>query len=459
MSIKDSFISIKQSLGRRWAGDSAFSLNQQNPFSNYNFYQGKPTWVSLATPEAQERAARFNPIVKAAINLRASTASNGRKVAISIETGEVIPWIENDAAIKQAFKLLVQRPNPLQSSKEFESQGIYYLDVFGNRYVYANMPIGFNSEIDLLNISTLVNLPSQFVEVKTTGKFYDQVDISGIIDKFAVTNENPIRLFEPNEVIHFNEVNISKDYASIMGISKLEVLEKVIHNTELGYDAMNSLLSSLGMAGIISPHKKDGMAANVPLTPSEKFEMDKKFKADYGIQPNQNLFWISPVQMDYIKTAMSSKELGIYEDFSNNSIQIGNEYGIPPELVKTWTAGTTYENQGQSIRRLYQDTTIPLVEEQDKQWSWRLNTAKYGFEIRTTWDHIPALQDAFKEKATALNMKGRTAKDAYDNNIITWNQYLELIELPIAEKDGDMLKHERKLESTNNEEDGNEETE
>ena len=50
-----------------------------------------------------------------------------------------------------------------------------------------------------------------------------------------------------------------------------------------------------------------------------------------------------------------------------------------------------------------------------------------------------------KEKATAINLKGRTAKDAYDNFVITKNQYLELIELP-GIKDGDKYKNEYEKE-------------
>jgi len=419
--------------------DSAFTTNTNQPFSNHNFFSGNPSWVSLATHEAQEKAARFNPIVKNAINLRAETASNGIKVAVEVGTNKVIPWDEGNEGVKKVFELLVQRPNPLQSAKEFQKQGIFYYDVFGNRYVYINMPIGFN--IDLVNISTLMNLPSQFVDIKVTGKIYDQTEIKGIIESFAVTNENPVKKFDPNEIIHFNEVNFSKDFSSVMGISKLEVLEKPINNTNLGFEAMNSILKSRGMQGIISPNKKDSTGANMPLLPAEKKQLDEKFKSDYGVASGQNIFWISPIQMDYIKTAMSSKEMGIYEEFSNNSILIGNEFGIPPELIKTWIQGSTYENQGQSVKRLYQDTTIPLVEEQDKQWSWRLNTFKYGFEIKTTWDHIPALQDAFKEKSAARAMDGKTSEAAYNNNIITKNQYLILIGLPPIEG-GDKLKSE-----------------
>ena len=215
---------------------------------------------------------------------------------------------------------------------------------------------------------------------------------------------------------------------------------------------MNSILVSRGMQGIISPKKSDGMGFNIPLRPDEKKEIDEKFKADYGLLNGQNPFLLSPISMDYIKTAMSSSEIGIYEEFSNNAIIIGNEFGVPPELIKTYIKGATYENQVQSVRRLYQDTVIPMVEDQDNYWSYMLDTEKYGFEIQTTWEHIPALQQALKEKAIALNFSGRTAKDAWDRFTINKNEYREMIGLKALEDGGEDF---REPEQQNTISDGN----
>lgn len=426
----------------RLVSNTAFSSSSfSNPLSNYNLDANKPQWVSMATPKDFEKAIRFNPIVKSAINLLATSGSNGRKILEDTTTGEEIPWSDKSDAVRQAYKLLVMRPNPIQSSKEFAYQGIFYLKGYGNRFTYALMPSGFDRTLDLMNINALYNLPSQFMEVRTTGKIYNQTKLSGIISSYARTNTDPVEAYDPEHILHFNEVNVSSEQASIMGISKLEVLQQPISNTQACFEAMNSILTSRGMQGIISINNKDGQGTIIPLDPASKKEVNDKFKDDYGLLNGQNPFLITPVPLDYIKTIMNSKELGIYEEFSNNSILIGNEFGVPPELIKTYIQGATYENQVQSVRRLYQDTTIPMIEDEDQYWSYRLDTFKYGFEIKTKWDHIPALQDAFKEKAQAINLKGKTAKDAYIENVVTVNQYLEFIEQP-TRIDGDVLKFE-----------------
>lgn len=426
----------------RLLNQRAFNQNTfANPSSLINYGIELPKWVSLTNPFDYEKASRFNPVLKASLNLLAKSGSNGKKILIDTVSGEEIPWTDKNDAVQKMYKLYNLRPNPLQSYKEFYYQGIFYLKVFGNRYVYCLMPSGFDDKLDLLNVENLYNLPSQYIEVKTTGKVYNQTSIEGIISEYARTNSRPVEKYKPSNIIHFNEVNISSEQASVMGISSFEVLRQPIRNTQMCFEAMNSILQSRGMQGIISAQNKDGQGTMVPLNPQLKKELEDKFKNDYGLLNGQNPFLLTPFPVDYLKTVMSASEIGIYEEFANNSIIISNEMGVPPELVKTYIQGATYENQVQSVRRLYQDTTIPMVEDEDKYQSYRLDTYKYGFELSTKWDHIPALQDAFKEKAQAINMKGRTAKEAYELNIITVNQYLEMIEEPSI-KDGDVLKYE-----------------
>lgn len=421
----------------------AFNRNSQTlPYTSYfDFWDNRPQWLSLSTPDDFEQAARFNPIVKSAINLLATASSNGKKVIVDSRTDEEISWQKRSEPVQKLKNLLIYRPNPLQSGKEFTFQGIFYLKTFGNRYVYGLTPEGF--QFDLMNIEALYNLPSQFMQVRKTGKLYNQTDISGIISEYARTNVYPSETYSPENIIHFNEVNVSSDAATIMGISKLEVLKYPITNTKKAFESMNTILESRGAQGILSVDSKDGQGSIIPLDPELKKETQDKFKNDYGLLNGQNPFLLSPVPLNYIKTIMNSRELGIYEEFSNNAIIIGNEFGVPPELMKTYIQGATYENQIQSVRRLYQDTVIPMVEDEDVYWNYRLNLEKYGFRLKTKWDHIPALSENVKEAATANSLNVNSALKEYQENLITWNDYLRKTNQEVLGNEGDRYKYER----------------
>jgi len=407
--------------------------------TNFQYLVDQPAWLSLANPSQYRAAVQNNPVLYGCIDILASAAANGKKYLVDLK-GEEVPWDDKNKVVKAVRRLFVERPNPLQSVKEFNYERAYMFYTFGNNYVYLNNPLK-TFQTDITTVRTMFNLPSEFVDVRQTGKLYDQVDLAGIIEKYVLTNYNPAREFTPDQIIHFNDVNISDVGTSIIGTSRLETLKYAITNTQLCFEAMNVILKSRGMQGIIKANNKDATGTQIPLTQSAKDEIDRTFKTEYGIQASQKQYLISYTDIDFIKTIMNANELGIYNEFSNNAMIISNGFKIPPELYKTYTSGATFENQIQAVRRLYQDTVIPQVENEDQYFTERLRLREYGYELRTDFSHVAALAENQKEKAVALSMNTTSAEKSYLNNMITRNQYLELIGME-SEPNGDILKSE-----------------
>jgi len=431
------FYTLSQFFGRL-SGIGRSNINSRN----YQYLVDRPAWLSLSDASKYRQAVAENPVLFGCIDILASSAARGRKYLVDLH-GKELPWSSGKAGVMNARRLFVERPNPLQSAKEFNIEHYYMFYTFGNNFQYLNNPVEA-FETDITNVQTIFNLPSEYMEVKQTGKLFDQIDIKGIIEKFSLTNYNPVKDFDPDRIIHFNDLNLSAIGNSIMGTSRLANLKMPITNTQLAFEAMNVLLKSRGMIGIISANNKDATGTQIPMRPDDKKQIEDTFKTEYGTREGQKQYLISYSDIAFTKTVMSPKELGIYDDFSNNAMIISNGFRVPPELYKTYITGATFENQVQAVRRLYQDTVIPLVENEDTYYTERLNMRKYGFELKTDFTHIEALQDAFKEKAVALNMNSRAAESAYNNNVITWNQYLELLDMePVS--DGNVYKFERGL--------------
>ena len=331
--------------------------------TNYQWLVDKPAWLSLSNAHEYRKAVAENPVLNGCISILANGVANGRKYLVDLN-GTEIPWTSGKTGVKNARKLFVERPNPLQSVKEFNYERAYMYFTFGNNYVYLNNPLD-NFDTDIVTVQTMVNLPSEYVTIHQTGKLYDQIDIKGIIEKYSLINYSPVKEFPSNKVIHFNDVNVSEIGNSIIGSSRLENLRFPITNTQLAFEAMNVILKSRGMQGIIKANNKDAQGTQITMTPDAKKEIDDTFKSDYGLRQGQKQFLISYSDIEFIKTIMSSEELGIYKEFSNNAMIISNGFNIPSELYKTYTQGATFENQVQAVRRLYQDTIIPLVDNED----------------------------------------------------------------------------------------------
>jgi phage portal protein BeeE len=414
------------------------NINQTNQ-SFFQYLIDKPAWLSLSSPHHYAEAAAENPIVNGCIFIIAQAAANGVKYLID-EKGNEVPWDKRNVVVQQVRKLLLNRPNPLQSASEFQAERYYQRLTFGNNYVYANNPTA--QKTNILNVQALYNLPAEHVEVKQTGKLYDQIELSGIIEKYILNNYSPVKTFDVDRIIHFNDINTSGIGHSIVGTSKLKALEKPIYNTQLAFEAMNVILKSRGMQGIIKTNNKDAQGSMIPVNQKVKDDIDEAFKKGYGLGEDQKQFLITYADIEYIKTIMNSAELGIYDEFANNAMIISNGLGVPPELYKTYMKGATFENQVQAERRLYQNTVIPMVANDDQYFSERLGLRELGYELKTDWSGIQSLQEAFKEKAAAFSMNVTAAEKAYNNNIITWNQYLEIIGLE-AVSDGNVFKFER----------------
>jgi len=407
---------------------------------NYQWLVDKPAWLSLSNAHEYRKAVAENPVLNGCISILANGMANGRKYLVDLN-GKELPWSSGKTGVKNARKLFVERPNPLQSVKEFNYERAYMFFTFGNNYVYLNNPLD-TFETDIVSVQTMLNLPSEYVTIHQTGKIFDQVDIKGIIEKYSLINYSPAKEFSSDKIIHFNDINVSEIGNSIIGSSRLENLRYPITNTQLAFEAMNVILKSRGMQGIIKANNKDAQGTQITLSADTKKEIDNTFKADYGLREGQKQFLISYSDIEFIKTIMSSEELGIYKEFSNNAMIISNGFNIPSELYKTYTQGATFENQVQAVRRLYQDTIIPLVDNEDLYYTERLNMRKYGFELKTDFSHIQALQEAYREKALAMSLNTKSAEVAYNNSVITWNQYLGIIGMePIV--GGDIYKYER----------------
>lgn len=434
--LERTFFSLSQFFARR-AGDIGRS---QITSHNYQYLVDQPAWLSLANAHELRQAVADNPVLYGCIDILASASANGKKYLVD-NTGAIVAWDEKDKAVQAARKLFVDRPNPLQMVKEFNYERSYMRTTFGNNYVYLNNP-SEAFETDLLSVRTMFNLPSEYVEVKQTGKIYDQIDISGIISEYIVTNRPGFKPVHPSRVIHFNDVNITDIGNSIIGSSKLVPLRNAITNVQLAFEAMNVLLKSRGMIGIIKSNTKDAAGTQIPMRPEQKKEIDETFKTEYGLQRHQKQYLISYSDIDFIKTVMSPDELGIPKDFIRNAQLICNNLKVPIELYKLYEQGSTFENQIQAVRGLYQNTVIPDVENDDQYYTERLNFRKYGLELKTDFSHIQALQEAFKEKASALSMNTTAADKLYTSNLITYNEYRQLVGFDSAVSGGDKIKSE-----------------
>jgi len=415
----------------------AFSNSYTHGYSGNYVNNGIASWSSLSTSLALLNCYNKNPIANAVINIRAIAKSNMRYDVKDLGTGEIIPL---DEYIKDGGKLkdLLARPNPLQSNKEWVKQHSVNSDVFGNGYSYASVPTGFENSFTYKEINVLNNLPPYLISPVLTGKWLDQTELTEIISQYELRSLNGIiRKFNPNVILHTNNVNIEFDQNFTRGVSKLIALEKPLSNIDIAYEAINVLSKNKGALGMITSDAKDGTAGSIPLHDSDIEQVQDAWKK-YGMTEGQYSFFISKQPLKFQKMSIPMKDMLLYEQISTSGVAVCNAYGVPESLVRYYIKkGSLGTDSNVDEKRFYDSTIIPESNEDMISLNNFFKTKDLGIELIGTFDHLKVLQKNQKEEATTNKINEARAMSAFKIGSITYGTYLQESNLPPNDKIAD----------------------
>lgn len=410
---------------------------------NYFLFNNTPTWIDLDNTKSLFETFFRNPVLYSVIMILANESANMKFVVQDRLTGEDEPEGTNNKEAKKIYKLL-NYPNPLQSRWEFLQQNIIFHKLAGNSFIYANAPTGFKINIETIN--TLVNVWPQYMKAKTTGKsFFSATEITDIIEKWVFDPDAANIPFDPKEILHRNNPNVNpKDL--VLGQSTATSLTMPLSNIEMAYEARNVMMKNRGMRGVFTSNSKDGMGASLPMDPKDEKSVHESFKR-YGLLENQMPFFFSPYPIDFTPVDQDVRKLGLFEEIESSAIEVCHAYGVPEILLKKSLEGTTYENQESSIRRLYQGTIIPQMDDFCTALNRFLGLDDTRWKIKGTFDHIPALQKSEKEKADSNKSTSEYMNKLFLVGGCTLNTWLDQLELPkLTQPYGDQTIFEMKPE-------------
>jgi len=385
--------------------------------SSTGFQSLTPTYITNATPSWRNfteliyllKCYYDNPVVQAVINIKAEAWSNMKFSVKDLKTQEIIPIDEYDKDGGKLKDLLVQ-PNPLQNGSEWLRQFKVNREVFGNGYSYASVPVGFENTFNYTEINVLNNLPPYCISPVLTGAWLEATTKQEIIKHYILKSFNGReRELATNTVFHTNGVNIKLDQNFTQGVSRLIALQKPITNIDKSFESRNVLIKRRGALGAWTPDKNEDGMGTVNLL-DDDIDKAQEAMAKYGLLDHQDTQIISPVALKWQKTAMSVKDLMLFEEVESNAIAVANSFGVPPELVRYYLKkGALGTDNNTDEKRLYDSTIIP----ESKDFMIALNnffkTAKLGIELIGSFDHLNVLQANKKEEADTKNLKQKTA--------------------------------------------------
>ena len=327
-------------------------------------------------------------------------------------------WILDDAGNDVSDKYkdlanLLKRPNFIQTWPEFIQQLDVYRQLYGEAFIYASVPIGFNNA----NANALWVLNPLFIDIESNGRLYDQIDIENIGLRYIFNCSGQRRELDPSNVLHIKDVNQNIDFSpnDLRGSSRLLGLETSLANIIQAEEAIYTMNRDRGAIGILSNDQKD-ISGTIPLTDDEKESLRNQYQSLYGLSARQAKVIITNASLKWQSISFNVKDLMLLEGIEKNIQLIADALGYPYDLLST-SKGVTYENKSEAKKLLYQDSIIPIA----NLYAEKL-TGFFGLEqakIEFDFSNIECLKKSEKEAAETLYQLNQAMQTAYNNGVIS----------------------------------------
>ena len=351
--------------------------NQLMPYSNQIWGVKKAVWID--TNNAWEWFMTI-PELRAVIDKRASMMASNH-VRLYDENGDEI--------LNHWFLDMVNNPNPVQSWSDV----VYSLSV--NDALYSNA-FGYSPvrSFDIRNM--FVPLPSNKVQIMTSGKKLRQMDVEGLIDGYRFEYDN--NEFESLELKDVIYLATNDGMNLIRPTSRIDALKYPLSNIKAQYNKRNVLLENIGAIGILSAQNSD-MGGAIPMTPEEKRQIQRDW---YNRSKDEVI--ITESQVNWQSMSYPTRDLMLFEELNADKIAIIDAYGMNVNLFSS-EKGTTFTNVRDSVRMVYTDTIIPETQQMYDTMAHQMGLAQQGYKIVADFTHLPVLQDDEQMKAQSLNTK------------------------------------------------------
>lgn len=381
--------------------------------------------------------------LRSVINKNTSSLINGRWWVIDDKDNNVIDRYDN-------INNLINKPNPLQTWSEFITLLDVYRQIYGEVFVYAVVPVGF----DVAQASALWAINPTKIDIELSGNMYMQGDIADIVRGYYLSDGVKRVKLDSRCIMHVRDLSANINFSAddIRGKSRLNGLENTIRNIVQGEEAIYALTKDRGAQGMLINKSKD-VTGNIPLLPAEKERVQREYKLKYGVGANQDKVLITDADLQWQQMTFNVKDLMLFEGMESNIQHIADSYDLPFELLAS-PKGQTYANKLEAKRYHYQNNIIPLSKYYAELFTKFFGLDKDKFVI--DFSDVECLQKTEQDRADMLHKTNQAYSIAKSAGVISTAEWRLAIGL-----DEDIYKpdEQNELNQNENEENGNEENE
>jgi hypothetical protein len=323
----------------------------------------------------------------------------------------------------ETFNRLFTQPNVFQSHKQLVYNAVFYEILTGKTLWHFNQAsfLG-NGYKDIIG---WFNLPAHKTRatIKKGIDIYTATSINDIVQDWRhPIGEGKTRVFQPDDVLPIVHFDIDKGYDLNCPVPLIKGAEKAIRNLLPVYEARGVIYIKQGAIGMWVNKGKD---ANGPfiLTDEHKKEIVDAHQQDYGITRGKRPAGYTSADLDFIRTALSIKELEPFSETLADAVAIYATLRVPRHLVPSKDQ-STFANADADLKSFYQDVIIPWAGRYAQVWTNGMRLETYRRFIRPDYSHIDILQENKKEKADTDKQNGTTWLERFKAGVCTLNEWI-----------------------------------
>lgn len=303
---------------------------------------------------------------------------------------------EDEELFEHPILTLINNPNPYQNGQNLMAETMIFENIYGESFVRGvkGLRLGFGNSVALWNLcprDIVVYYKNNGI-VDITSKFR----LEDIIDRYDFSTVEGVKQLFSDEVIHGSaNILINSDYAKPKDTSEFQTLKQCASNLKHIQESRGVVIKNRGAIGMLTPATSNrDVAGAIPLTPDQKKEMLKEHQKLYGLTSGKHPIMIPTVSMDWKNMILPIKDLQLDESTIAEFNTCCDLLGVPRGIFDDQTS---YANQSAIMRRLYQDTIIPFVNNKIAVLNKRFELK--DIYLKADFSHVDCLQEDKKAKA------------------------------------------------------------
>jgi HK97 family phage portal protein len=282
---------------------------------------------------------------------------------------------------------LMERPNPAQSYASWISEVVAFGKLTGNRYIYGIAPETGNN---IGKFKELYVMPSQIMEIISGGMFQP-------VKEYQIEYNGSYRI-PAEEICHIKDFNPYYDGTGshLYGQSPLRAgLRSMTTNNE-AIETGVKYLQNQTARGVLMSEEGD-------LNEVQAQQLKDKFRQNFQGSNNAGDVIITPKKLSWVNFGLNASDLSLIEQYNASIKDLCNIYNVPVQLLNN-TDSSTYNNQKEAKKALYQNAVIPeMLKIRDELNRWL--SPKFGEKIYIDFDFsvIPELQEEMDKVVSQMS--------------------------------------------------------